>query len=172
MKPLARITTAHNSYSEIILAFQAMSEQRHDQPQNKCIRLVRGISVRDMARYNINDLTLLLGDKVKLLKLPLKEDSSWIPSLQVLTLFRLTENQTLPVPIFLHNIQKQASQCPPAVQFIAAFCINGFLDILFNSLRPFGHASVLSLRSQYSFWVAFSFIKHWIIPFRAHFLIK
>lgn len=38
--------------------------------QNKYIRLVREITVRDMARYNINDLTLCLGDKVKLFKLP------------------------------------------------------------------------------------------------------
>lgn len=53
MKPLARITTAHNSYSEIILAFQAMSEQRHDQPENKCIRLVGEITFRDMATLMI-----------------------------------------------------------------------------------------------------------------------
>lgn len=76
---------------------------------------------------------------MKLFKLPLKVDSSQRPLLQMLTLFRLTENQTLPVPIFLHNIQKQASQCPLAVKFIAGFCFNGFLDMLFNEvLRPLG----------------------------------
>lgn len=74
---------------------------------------------------------------MKLFKLPLKEDSSQRPSL--LILFKLTENQTLPVSMFLHYIQKQASQCPLAVMFIAGFCFNGFLDILFNKgLCPLG----------------------------------
>lgn len=59
MKPQARITTAHNSYSGKILIFQSMSEQREDQSQNNCIRLVTVITVRDLARYSINDLTLL-----------------------------------------------------------------------------------------------------------------
>lgn len=74
---------------------------------------------------------------MKLFKLPLKAESSQRPSL--LPLFKLTENQTLPVSIFLHNIQKQGSQCPLAVKFIAGFCFNGFLDILFNKvLGPLG----------------------------------
>lgn len=131
MKPLARITTAHHSYSEIILAFQAMSEQRHDQSQNKCIRPVREITVRDMARYNINDLTLWLGDKVKVFKIPLKVDPAKDHHFKCLP--------CLSVSIFLHNIKKQAFQCPPEVKFIAVFCFNGFLDILFNKvLCPLG----------------------------------
>lgn len=58
VKSVAGTTTSHHSYSEIAFAFQAMPEHGHDHSQYKCITLVKEITVRDIAMYYINALTL------------------------------------------------------------------------------------------------------------------